>query len=162
MQFYSEYPYTRIKKSSRTIFWFFHLKESLIFLHVRFTRKILCKYLLLSLGIRQSIHKITKKTYKLLFLVELVIAGSEIWFSFFDTNSRQDNLSIRIFRISSNFLFDSFYLCQIILIYHCKIYLTCCATGSRMASIVFVWNTGIVIFYYWHNLVLTWNCFYCL
>ena len=75
---------------------------------------------------RQSIHKITKKTYKLLFLVELVIAGSEIWFSFFDANSQQDNLSIRIFRISSNFLFDSFYLCQIKLKYNCKIsYLLC-------------------------------------
>ena len=58
--------------------------------------------------------------------MELVIAGSEIWFSFFDTNSRQDNLSIRIFRISCHFLFDSFYLCQIKLIYHCKIsYLLC-------------------------------------
>ena len=80
----------------------------------------------MSLWIRQSIHKITKKTSKLLFLVELVIAGSEIWFSFFDTNSRQDNLSIRIFRISCHFLFDSFYLCQIELIYHCKIsYLLC-------------------------------------
>ena len=112
-----------------------------------FTRKILCKYLLLSLWIRQSIHKITEKTYKLLFLVELVIAGSEIWVSFFDTNSRQDDLGIRIFRISSNFLFDCFYLFQIKLVYHCKLYLTCCATGSRMASIVFVWNTGIVILF---------------
>ena len=58
--------------------------------------------------------------------MELVIAGSEIWFSFFDTNSRQDDLGIRIFRISSNFLFDSFYLCQIKLKYNCKIsYLLC-------------------------------------
>ena len=48
--------------------------------------------------------------------------------------------------LSLKFNFTSFvFLIQL----KCIFYLTCCATGSRIDSIVLVWNTGILMICWW-------------